>query len=164
MAPTVMRIDLMTKYLEPLPENKQEKKEMMDSLRELRNKVTMCSAGESNQQDDEYKNTKSVSPSITFQISFIYFIVNAFWLIVTFTLQLLDSSVFIKVPKINNNLEYTGEYIFIDPVGFMFILSFVLLVIIQFFGMLFHRRARTPVKNIFQLRTVFDVHGGERQL
>uniref|UniRef100_A0A8C2X777 chitin synthase n=1 Tax=Cyclopterus lumpus TaxID=8103 RepID=A0A8C2X777_CYCLU len=72
-------------------------------------------------------------------ITFVYFILNAFWLIVTFTLQLLDSSVFIKVPKIDNNLELTGEFIYIDPVGFMFILSFVLLVVIQFIGMLFHR-------------------------
>ncbi|TNN56732.1 Chitin synthase 8 [Liparis tanakae] len=95
--------DLMTKYLEPLPENKQEKKEMMDSLRELRNKIT-----------------------------FVYFIVNAFWLIVTFTLQLLDSSIFIRVAKINNNLEYTGEYIYIDPVGFMFILIYTLIHYVAF--------------------------------
>uniref|UniRef100_A0A8C2X855 chitin synthase n=1 Tax=Cyclopterus lumpus TaxID=8103 RepID=A0A8C2X855_CYCLU len=103
-------LDLMAKYLEPIPENKKEQKEMIDQLRDLRNKIT-----------------------------FVYFILNAFWLIVTFTLQLLDSSVFIKVPKIDNNLELTGEFIYIDPVGFMFILSFVLLVVIQFIGMLFHR-------------------------
>lgn len=72
-------------------------------------------------------------------MTFVYFIINAFWLVVTFTLQLLDSSVFIRVPKINFDLEYTGEYIFIDPVGFMFVLSFALLVVIQFFGMLYHR-------------------------
>jgi len=102
--------DLMAKYLEPIPENKKEQKEMIDQLRDLRNKIT-----------------------------FVYFILNAFWLIVTFTLQLLDSSVFIKVPKIDNNLELTGEFIYIDPVGFMFILSFILLVVIQFIGMLFHR-------------------------
>lgn len=72
-------------------------------------------------------------------MTFVYFIINAFWLVVTFTLQLLDSSVFIRVPKINFDLEFTGEYIDIDPVGFMFVLSFALLVVIQFFGMLYHR-------------------------
>ncbi|XP_068431907.1 chitin synthase chs-2-like isoform X2 [Clinocottus analis] len=102
--------DLTAKYLEPLPEDKKKQQEMTDNLRGLRNKIT-----------------------------FVYFICNAFWLIVTFTLQLLESSVFIQLPKIDYNLEYTGEYIFIDPVGFMFILSFVLLVIIQFIGMLYHR-------------------------
>ncbi|KAM6903784.1 chitin synthase chs-1-like [Lycodopsis pacificus] len=102
--------DLTTKYLEPLPENKQKQKEMTDELKELRNK--MC---------------------------FIFFICNAFWLVATFTLQILDSSVFIRFPKLDINLDVTGDYIFIDPVGFMFILSFALLVLIQFVGMLAHR-------------------------
>nr|XP_040045278.1 chitin synthase chs-2-like [Gasterosteus aculeatus aculeatus] len=102
--------ELTSKYLQPVPEDKGKQEIMINKLRELRNKMT-----------------------------FVYFIINAFWLVVTFTLQLLDSSVFIRVPKINFDLEYTGEYIFIDPVGFMFILSFALLVVIQFFGMLYHR-------------------------
>ncbi|KAK9527179.1 hypothetical protein VZT92_015836 [Zoarces viviparus] len=102
--------DLMTKYLEPLPEDKQKQKEMSDDLKDLRNK--MC---------------------------FIFFICNAFWLVVTFTLQILDTSIFIRLPKLDINLDSTGDYIYIDPVGFMFILSFALLVLIQFIGMLGHR-------------------------
>ncbi|XP_029299165.1 chitin synthase chs-2-like [Cottoperca gobio] len=103
-------IELTAKYLEPLPENKKKQEEMVEELKGLRNKMT-----------------------------FVYFICNAFWLIVTFTLQLLEISIFIQVPKLNLNLEYTGEYIFIDPVAFMFILAFALLVIIQFIAMLYHR-------------------------
>ncbi|XP_070778289.1 chitin synthase chs-1-like [Enoplosus armatus] len=102
--------DLTTKYLEPLPENKKKQKEMADQLKELRNKIT-----------------------------FVYFICNAFWLIATFTLQLSETSIFIQVPKVDINLQSTGEYMYIDPLGFMFILSFALLVVIQFIAMLYHR-------------------------
>ncbi|XP_074470442.1 chitin synthase-like [Sebastes fasciatus] len=102
--------ELMAKYLEPLPENKKKQEKMADKLKELRNKIT-----------------------------FIFFILNAFWLLATFTLQLVQSTIFIQVPKVDLNLEFTGDYIFIDPVGFMFILSFAFLVIIQFIAMLYHR-------------------------
>ncbi|XP_037651272.1 chitin synthase chs-2-like [Sebastes umbrosus] len=102
--------ELMAKYLEPLPENKKKQEKMADKLKELRNKIT-----------------------------FIFFILNAFWLLATFTLQLVQSTIFIQVPKVDLNLEFTGDYIFIDPVGFMFILSFAFLVIIQFTAMLYHR-------------------------
>ncbi|XP_051811507.1 chitin synthase chs-2-like [Acanthochromis polyacanthus] len=102
--------ELIAKYLEPLPENKKKQKKMTKRLKEMRNKI-----------------------------SFVYFICNAFWLITTFALQLLDNYVSIQVPKLDSNLQFTGEYIYIDPVGFMFILAFALLVIIQFFAMLYHR-------------------------
>ncbi|XP_044028475.1 chitin synthase chs-1-like [Siniperca chuatsi] len=102
--------DLTARYLEPLPEDKKKQKKMADELKELRNKI-----------------------------SFVYFIFNALWLVATFTLQLLESTVFIQVPKVDSNLQYTGQYIYIDPLGFMFILSFALLVLIQFLAMLYHR-------------------------
>lgn len=73
------------------------------------------------------------------QITFAYFICNAFWLVTTFSLQLLDSIIFIQVPKIDTNLQFTGEYIYIDPLGFMFLLAFALLVLIQFVAMVYHR-------------------------
>ncbi|KAI9536158.1 hypothetical protein NQZ68_036256 [Dissostichus eleginoides] len=91
-------IDLTAKYLEPLPENKKKQEQMANELKELRNKMT-----------------------------FVYFICNALWLLATFTLQLVENTLFIQVPKINLNLEYTGEYISIDPVSFMFILAFIFL-------------------------------------
>ncbi|XP_069372207.1 chitin synthase chs-1-like [Paralichthys olivaceus] len=101
---------LTKKYLEPLPENKKKQSEMADNLRDLRNKM-----------------------------SFIYFLCNAFWLLATFTLQFSESHIFISVPKLDSNMQFTGEYLYIDPLGFMFILSFALLVVIQFFAMLYHR-------------------------
>ncbi|KAM9339758.1 chitin synthase chs-2-like [Symphorus nematophorus] len=102
--------ELTAKYLEPLPVNKKKQQKMADKLKDLRNKIT-----------------------------FVYFICNAFWLVTTFTLQLLETTVFIQVPKVNINLEFTGEYMYIDPLGFMFILAFALLVVIQFMAMLYHR-------------------------
>ncbi|XP_034561272.1 chitin synthase chs-2-like [Notolabrus celidotus] len=102
--------DMTTKYLEPLPEDKKKQKEMAAALSELRNKIT-----------------------------FVYFICNAFWLIATFTLQLASTSVFIQVPKVDINMQPTGEYLFIEPVGFMFIIAFALLVLVQFIAMLYHR-------------------------
>ncbi|XP_033492651.2 chitin synthase chs-2-like [Epinephelus lanceolatus] len=102
--------ELMARYLEPIPENKKKQKEMAENLKELRNKIT-----------------------------FVYFICNAFWLIATFTLQVIDVPIFIQVPELDTNLEFTGDYIFIDPLGFMFILAFALLVVVQFLAMLYHR-------------------------
>ncbi|XP_074543356.1 chitin synthase chs-2-like [Halichoeres trimaculatus] len=102
--------EMTAKYLEPLPEDKKQQKQKFDELQELRNKVT-----------------------------FVYFICNAFWLIATFTLQLASTSVFIQVPKVDVNLQLTGEYLFIEPVGFMFIIAFALLVLVQFIAMLYHR-------------------------
>uniref|UniRef100_A0A671XCB3 chitin synthase n=1 Tax=Sparus aurata TaxID=8175 RepID=A0A671XCB3_SPAAU len=102
--------ELTAKYLEPLPHDKEKQKEMTEKLKSLRNKIT-----------------------------FAYFICNAFWLVTTFSLQLLDSIIFIQVPKIDTNLQFTGEYIYIDPLGFMFLLAFALLVLIQFVAMVYHR-------------------------
>ncbi|XP_073339235.1 chitin synthase chs-1-like [Pagrus major] len=102
--------DLTAKYLEPLPHDKEKQKEMTENLKSLRNKIT-----------------------------FAYFICNAFWLVTTFCLQLLDSIIFIQVPKVDTNLQFTGEYIYIDPLGFMFLLAFALLVLIQFVAMVYHR-------------------------
>ncbi|KAM9823995.1 chitin synthase chs-2-like [Neosynchiropus ocellatus] len=102
--------DLTVQYLEPLPANKKKQKKMADKLKQLRNKIT-----------------------------FVYFLFNAFWLVATFSMQLEETSIFIRVPKVDINLDPTGEYIFIDPLGFMFILAFILLVILQFIAMLYHR-------------------------
>ncbi|CAJ1083109.1 chitin synthase chs-2-like [Xyrichtys novacula] len=102
--------ELTAKYLEPLQENKKKQEEMAAELKELRNKVT-----------------------------FVYFICNAFWIVATFTLQVTNTSVFIQVPKVDINLQYTGEYLYIEPIGFMFIIAFALLVLVQFIAMLYHR-------------------------
>lgn len=86
---------------------------------------------------------KEVSGSLFFlpsQVTFVFFICNALWLAATFFLQEISSVVSIKVPKIflNGSLA-PQEYILIDPIGFMFLLSFASLIVIQFLAMLWHR-------------------------
>nr|XP_046219980.1 LOW QUALITY PROTEIN: chitin synthase chs-2-like [Oncorhynchus gorbuscha] len=102
--------ELQKLYLEPLAEDKDKQKKITNDLKELRNKVT-----------------------------FIFFICNAMWLVATFTLQAIGNSVTIKIPKSNLNLTQTREYLFIDPVGLMFLLGFASLLLIQFFAMFYHR-------------------------
>ncbi|CDQ88817.1 unnamed protein product [Oncorhynchus mykiss] len=102
--------ELQKLYLEPLAEDKEKQKKITNDLKELRNKVT-----------------------------FIFFICNAMWLVATFTLQAIGTSVTIKIPKSNLNLTQTREYLFIDPVGLMFLLGFASLLLIQFFAMFYHR-------------------------
>ncbi|KAM3596267.1 uncharacterized protein V6R79_011449 [Siganus canaliculatus] len=102
--------DLQEKYLEPLKDDKEKQKKIASELRELRNKI-----------------------------NFAFFILNAIWLVATFTLQLFEASFTIRIPKINFELEDTGEFVRIDPIAFMFILGFATSVIIQFFAMLYHR-------------------------
>lgn len=73
------------------------------------------------------------------QVTFIFFICNAMWLVATFILQAIGSSVTIRIPKSNLNLTQTREYLFIDPIGLMFLLGFASLLLIQFFAMFYHR-------------------------
>ncbi|XP_056282823.1 chitin synthase chs-2-like [Pseudoliparis swirei] len=103
-------IDLQKKYLEPLKDDKERQKKITNELRELRNKV-----------------------------NFAFFITNCIWLVATFTLQLFDASFSIRVPKLDVNLQDTGEDVQIDPIGFMFILGFATSVTIQFLTMFYHR-------------------------
>ncbi|XP_075968855.1 chitin synthase chs-2-like [Anarhichas minor] len=103
-------IELQRKYLEPLQDDKERQKTMSNDLRELRNKI-----------------------------NFAFFIMNALWLVATFTLQLFGASFSIKLPKVNLELEYTGEDVIIDPIAFMFIFGFATSVVIQFLTMFYHR-------------------------
>ena len=73
------------------------------------------------------------------QATFIYFFANLLWLVATFTLQLLKGALSIRIPKYDNSLTFTGDYILVEPVTFMFLFTFVLLVVLQFLTMLFHR-------------------------
>uniref|UniRef100_A0A671XER4 chitin synthase n=1 Tax=Sparus aurata TaxID=8175 RepID=A0A671XER4_SPAAU len=102
--------ELQEKYLKPLDDDKEKQKKMADDLRELRNKI-----------------------------NFAFFIMNALWLVATFTLQFLKATVSITIPVLDLELEDTGRDVEIDPIGFMFILGFALSVLLQFFGMLYHR-------------------------
>uniref|UniRef100_A0A3Q3MRB1 chitin synthase n=1 Tax=Mastacembelus armatus TaxID=205130 RepID=A0A3Q3MRB1_9TELE len=102
--------DLQEKYLKPLPDDKERKEKIASDLRDLRNKI--C---------------------------FAFFILNAMWLVATFTLQVFDGVFAINMTKVDLNLNATGGYLQIDPIGFMFIVGFATSVVIQFFGMLYHR-------------------------
>ncbi|XP_053719412.1 chitin synthase chs-2-like [Synchiropus splendidus] len=100
--------ELQEQYLKPLPVDKEQQKAMTNDLKDLRNKITM-----------------------------VFFLMNALWLVATFTLQLIDIP--INIPKFNMTLEDTGEFVEIEPISFMFILGFASSVIIQFLGMFYHR-------------------------
>ncbi|KAK9958860.1 hypothetical protein ABG768_010960 [Culter alburnus] len=103
--------ELLKKYLEPLKENKEEQEKIANDLRELRNKVT-----------------------------FAFFFCNALWLVATFFLQAIGDSISIKIPKIYPNGTYDANEVFsLDPIALMFLLSFALLLIVQFVAMLYHR-------------------------
>ncbi|CAI5691694.1 unnamed protein product [Oreochromis niloticus] len=83
------------------------------------------------------------------QMTFVFFILNAFWLVATFILQIFKGTLSIRIPKFSidtgNNTDQnvyfqkTGDDIQIDPIAFMFILGFAIAVLIQFIAMLYHR-------------------------
>ncbi|XP_055029972.2 chitin synthase chs-1 [Misgurnus anguillicaudatus] len=102
---------LQKKYLEPLKESKEEQDKIADELRELRNKVT-----------------------------FVFFFCNALWLVATFFLQAIGDTVSIKIPKVYPNGTYSKTETFsLDPIGLMFLLSFAILLLMQFLAMVYHR-------------------------
>ncbi|KAJ7987413.1 hypothetical protein DPEC_G00326230 [Dallia pectoralis] len=102
--------ELQKVYLEPLAEDKEKQRRIASELKDLRNKVT-----------------------------FVFFICNALWLVATFTLQVIGKSVTIKIPKYDLNLTATGVFLYIDPIGLMFLIGFTSLLLIQFLGMFYHR-------------------------
>ncbi|XP_076021598.1 chitin synthase chs-2-like [Genypterus blacodes] len=107
--------ELQKEYLQPVSsqnkaEQQEQQKKMAEDLRHLRNKI-----------------------------NFAFFMINAVWMVVTFTLQSFHMYLTIKIPKVDVDLNHSDEYISIDPVALMFILGFALSVVIQFFGMLYHR-------------------------
>ncbi|XP_028298669.1 chitin synthase chs-2-like [Gouania willdenowi] len=102
--------DFMEKYLKPLPNDKEYQAKIKQELRELKNKVT-----------------------------FVFFILNAMWLVAAFTLQLFEEVLSISIPIYTVFLEPTGKFFTMDPIAFMFIVGFAITVIIQFLAMLYHR-------------------------
>ncbi|KAK3570402.1 hypothetical protein QTP86_019282, partial [Hemibagrus guttatus] len=103
--------ELQKQYLEPLKENKEQQEKIAEELKDLRNKV-----------------------------AFVFFICNALWLMATLFLQTIGRPVSLVIPKIYpNGTVANGETFSVDPISLMFLLSFALLLIIQFFAMLYHR-------------------------
>ncbi|XP_049328358.1 chitin synthase chs-2-like [Astyanax mexicanus] len=104
-------MDLIERYLKPLESDKAKEERIKAELKDLRNKA-----------------------------SFVFFICNALWLVATFFMQTLGSTVTIKIPKVfaNGTVDPDGK-LFIDPIGLMFLVGFATLLAIQFFAMLWHR-------------------------
>lgn len=72
---------------------------------------------------------------------FLYFMLNLLWIVATFFLQAIGSEVIsIKIPKLDpRNNSPTGEYMLVEPLSLMFLLSFAVLLLVQFLAMLYHR-------------------------
>ncbi|XP_053090629.1 chitin synthase chs-1-like [Pangasianodon hypophthalmus] len=103
--------ELQKRYLEPLKENKEQQEKVAEELKDLRNKV-----------------------------AFVFFICNALWLMATLFLQTIGSAVSLPIPKVYpNGTVAKGETFSVDPISLMFLLSFALLLFMQFFAMLYHR-------------------------
>ncbi|XP_047238763.1 chitin synthase chs-2-like [Girardinichthys multiradiatus] len=101
--------ELIERYLKPLQNDKAKQEQIKNDLQDLRNKI-----------------------------NFSFFILNAFWLVATFTFQAF--SVFnIEINGVDMNLNQTGKKIQIEPMSLMFILGFALSVLLQFIGMFYHR-------------------------
>ncbi|KAL0964674.1 hypothetical protein UPYG_G00327420 [Umbra pygmaea] len=102
---------LLERYLSPITENKAHKDEVTRELKSLRNKAV-----------------------------FLYFIVNVLWIVATFFLQAIGNDVIsIKIEKYWPNGTFSGEYLKVEPLSLMFLLSFAVLLIVQFLAMLYHR-------------------------
>jgi chitin synthase len=102
-------LGLIEKYLYPIAQQTQNKEEMQQDLTNLRNRC--C---------------------------FNYLILNAFWIILLFTMQLLKNKleelIYIRISFGSDEIE--SKY---EPVYFMFIMLFLVILFLQFFAMLAHR-------------------------
>ncbi|XP_061084719.1 chitin synthase 1 [Conger conger] len=101
---------LIERYLKPIVDEKAHKDEVTRELKSLRNKAT-----------------------------FLYFIVNVLWVVATFFLQAIGDTISIKFPKFYPNGQKSNETMNVEPLSLMFLLSFAVLLLVQFLAMLYHR-------------------------
>ncbi|XP_058240942.1 chitin synthase 1 [Hemibagrus wyckioides] len=102
---------LIERYLKPINDPKSHLEQVERELKSLRNKAV-----------------------------FLYFIVNVLWVVATFFLQAIGSDVIsIKIPKYLPNGSLADEPLRVEPLSLMFLLSFAILLLIQFLAMLYHR-------------------------
>ncbi|XP_049787548.1 chitin synthase chs-2-like [Schistocerca cancellata] len=116
--------DLIAAYLYPLfedrEENKEEKARITKDLKALRDTSV-----------------------------FAFFMINALFVLVVFLLQQNKETIYIQWPlgakanitfvEDNNEAKVTKEYLELEPIGLVFALFFGIVLIIQFFAMMFHR-------------------------
>ncbi|XP_078480833.1 chitin synthase-like, partial [Lampetra planeri] len=100
---------MIAKYLKPLEENPEHKERIKRDLYSMRNKVT-----------------------------FIYFMINAVWLVSTIALQIVGTQLFISFPKLGGSAAEVVN-IAVPPLSFMFLLTFATMLLIQFLAMIYHR-------------------------
>ncbi|KAK1890823.1 Chitin synthase chs-1 [Dissostichus eleginoides] len=102
---------LIDRYLTPINDSQAHKDEVTRELKSLRNKAV-----------------------------FLYFIINVLWVVATFFLQAIGNDVIsIKIPKYLPNGSASGEILKVEPLSLMFLLSFAVLLLVQFLAMLYHR-------------------------
>uniref|UniRef100_A0A669C5Y3 chitin synthase n=1 Tax=Oreochromis niloticus TaxID=8128 RepID=A0A669C5Y3_ORENI len=102
---------LIERYLKPITHTKEHQEEVNRELKSLRNKAV-----------------------------FLYFIINVLWVVATFFLQAIGNDVIsIKIPKYYPNGTKSDEFLKVEPLTLMFLLSFAILLIVQFLAMLYHR-------------------------
>ncbi|KAK9963906.1 hypothetical protein ABG768_005125 [Culter alburnus] len=103
---------LLERYLKPIQDDKAHLEEVTRELKSLRNKAV-----------------------------FLYFIVNVLWVVATFFLQAIGGDVLsIEIPKYDPiNKTLLPEPMKVEPLSLMFLLSFAVLLIVQFLAMLYHR-------------------------
>uniref|UniRef100_A0A3Q2YEH7 chitin synthase n=1 Tax=Hippocampus comes TaxID=109280 RepID=A0A3Q2YEH7_HIPCM len=110
---------LIERYLKPIVDTKAHLEEVTRELKSLRNKAV-----------------------------FLYFIVNVLWVVATFFLQAIGNDVIsIKIPKFYSNGTESGEVLKVEPLSLMFLLSFAILLLVQFIAMLYHRYTQTHTED-----------------
>ncbi|XP_076090328.1 chitin synthase chs-2-like [Mytilus galloprovincialis] len=106
---TIFWEEFIKRYLKPLDANKKEQETMKQALAQLRNEVV---AG--------------------------FAFINLIWISINFMFQLRKPAV-IEFPTASGAENVDDDVIKIDALGLMFIIFFVLILLLQFIGMIFHR-------------------------
>lgn len=94
------------------------------------------------------------------QAVFLYFIVNVLWVVATFFLQAIGGDVLsIEIPKYDPiNKTLLPEPMKVEPLSLMFLLSFAVLLIVQFLAMLYHRYNTRHVLPHWHLNDQFIIY------
>uniref|UniRef100_A0A3Q1F005 chitin synthase n=1 Tax=Acanthochromis polyacanthus TaxID=80966 RepID=A0A3Q1F005_9TELE len=132
-APKLQKLDeedfwnkLIERYLEPIKNTKQHEEDVTKELKSLRNKAV-----------------------------FLYFIINLLWVVATFFLQAIGNEIIsIRIPRHFPNGTPSGDVLKVEPLSLMFLLSFAVLLFIQFLAMLYHR--------VYTLIHVVSYRGSEK--
>ncbi|KAL4640882.1 hypothetical protein GN956_G11693 [Arapaima gigas] len=101
---------LIERYLAPITDDKAHQEEVSRELKSLRNKAV-----------------------------FLYFILNILWVVATFFLQAIGDTISIWIPKYFPNGTKSEDSMKVEPLSLMFLLSFAVLLLVQFLAMLYHR-------------------------